>query len=61
MGTVESQVWVQGTTGTEMWLGVRLAGTKGSVIEWMSSGKLQRLVGGNNRWWDRLRGKGKEG
>jgi hypothetical protein len=54
-------VWVQGLTGTEVWLGVKLAGTRGGVIGWMFSGKLQRLVGGNNRWWDRLRGKGKEG
>ena len=61
VGAVESQVWVQGPTGTEVWLGVKLAGTKGSVIGWIFSGKLQRLVGGNNRWWDRLRGKGKEG
>ena len=47
--------------GTEVWLGVKLAGTNGSVIGWMFSGELQRLVGGNNRWCDRLRGKGKEG
>jgi hypothetical protein len=44
-----------------VWLGVKLAGNRGSVIGWISSGKLQRMVGGNNRWWDRLRGKGKEG
>ena len=33
-------------------LGVKLAGTKGSVIGWMFSGELQRLVGGNNRLCD---------
>ena len=49
VGAVESRVWVQGPTGTEVWLGVKLAGTKGSVIGWMFSGKLQRLMGGNNR------------
>ena len=27
VGAVESQVWVQGTAGTEVWLGVKLAGT----------------------------------
>ena len=41
----------------KVWLGVKLARTKGSVIGWIFSGKLQRLVGENNRWWDRLRGK----
>ena len=31
------------------------------MIGWVFSGKLQRLVGGDSRWWDRLRGKGREG
>ena len=61
VGAVESQVWVQGEAGTEVWLGVKLAGSKGSKIGWMFSGKLQRLAGGDRRWWDRLRGKGREG
>jgi hypothetical protein len=64
VGVVESQVWVQGPAGTEVWLGVKLAGTRGSrgsVIGWIFSGKLQGLVGGDRRWWDRLRGNGKEG
>ena len=61
VGAVESQVWVQGAAGTEVRLGVKPTGTKGSVIGSMLSGKLQRLVGGNNRWCDRPRGKGKEG
>jgi len=61
VGAVESQVWVQGPAGTEVWLGVKLAGNRGGVIGWISSGKLQRLVDGNSRWWDRLRGKGKGG
>ena len=61
VGAVESRVWVQGPTGTEVWLGVKLTGTKGSAIGWIFSGELRRLVGGNNRWWDRLRGKAKEG
>ena len=46
----ESQVWVQSPAGTEVWLGVKLAGNRGSVIGWIFSGKMQRLVGGNNRW-----------
>jgi hypothetical protein len=61
VGAMESQVWVQGATGTEVLLGVKLAGSKGSNIGWMFSGKLQRLVGEDRRWWDRLRGKGREG
>ena len=52
---------MQGAAGTEVWLGVKLAGSKGSKIGWMFSGKLQRLVGEDRRWWDRLRGKGREG
>ena len=31
--------------GWKVWLGVKLARSKGSVIGWMSSGKLHRLVG----------------
>ena len=54
-------MWVHGPTGTKMWLGVKLAGTRGSVVGWISSVKLQRPVGGNDRWWDRLREKGTEG
>ena len=38
-----------------------MARSKGSLIGWMSSGKLQRLVGEDIRWWDKLRGKGREG
>ena len=53
VGAVESQVWVQGAAGTEVWLGVKLAGSKGSKIGWIFSGKLQRLVGEDRRWWDR--------
>ena len=56
---VEFQVWVQGAVGTEVWLGIKLAGSKGSVIGGMPSGKLQRLAAEESRWWDRLRGKGK--
>ena len=63
VGAVESQVWVQEAAGTEVWLGIKLAGSKGSVhvIGWMPSGKLQRLIGEEGRWRDRLRGKGREG
>ena len=61
VGAGESHVWVQGPTCTKVWLGVKLSGTRGSVIGRISSEKLQRLVGGNDRRWDRLRGKGKEG
>ena len=31
------------------------------MIGWMFSRRLQRLVGGDSRWWDRLRRNGKEG
>ena len=48
VGAVESQMWVQGAADTEVWLGVKLARSKGSVIGWMPSGKLQRLVGEDN-------------
>ena len=61
VGAVESQVWVHGAAGTEVWLGVKLAGSKGSKIGWIFSGKLQRLAGEDRIWWDRLRGKGREG
>ena len=61
VGAVESYLWVQGATGTEVWLGVKLAGSKGSKIGWMFSGRLHRLVGGDRRLWDRLRGKSREG
>ena len=49
MGAVESQVWVQGTAGTEVWLGVKLARTKGSVIgfQWGTAetgGREQQVV-----------------
>ena len=59
VGAVESQVWVQGEAGTEVWLEVKLAGSKGSKIGWMFSGKLQRLVGEGRRWWDRPAAEGK--
>ena len=61
VGAVEPQVWAQGVAGTEVWLGVKLARSKVSVIGWMSSGGLERLVGVDNRWWDRLSRKGREG
>ena len=49
VGAVESQVWVQGPTCTEVRLGVKLTGTKGIAIGWIFSGELQRPVGGNSR------------
>ena len=49
---LESQVymWVQGATGTEVWLVVKLAKDKGSVRGWVFSGERQRRVGGDSRW-----------
>ena len=39
VGAVGPQVWVQGAADTEVWLGAKLAGSKGSKIGWMFSGK----------------------
>ena len=50
VGAVESQVWVQGPSDTEVWLGVKLARSKVSVIGWMFSGELQRPAGEGSRW-----------
>ena len=61
VGAVESQVWVQGAAGTEVWLGVKLARSKGSVIGWMLSGELQRRVGDDSGWREKLRGRGSGG
>ena len=46
VGSVESQVWVQGAAGKKVWLGVKLAKDKWSVTGWMFSEELQRVQGG---------------
>ena len=61
VGALESQVWVQGEAGTEVWLGVKLARSKGGGIGWMHSGELQRRVGDDCGWREKPRGKGREG
>lgn len=50
-----------GAANTEVWLGVKLAKDKRSAARWMFSGELQRRVGGDGRWREKLRGKGREG
>ena len=61
VGAVESQVWAKGAAGTEVWLGVKLVRSRGDVIGWMHSGELQRRVGDDSGWREKLRGKGREG
>ena len=61
VGAVESQVWVKGATSTEIWLGVKLARSRGGVTGWMHSGELQRRVGDDSGWREKLRGRGREG
>ena len=52
---MESQVWVQGGAGKEIWLGVRLRKDKRSVTGWVHSGELQRRAGGDGEWIERLK------
>ena len=53
-------MWVPGATGTKVWLGVEVAKDKRSVTGWMFSGELRGRIGGDRRWWEKLRGKGRE-
>ena len=60
VGAMESQVWVKGAAGTKVWLGVKLARSRRGVVRWMHSGELQRRVGDDSGWREKLRGRGRE-
>ena len=49
--------------GTEVWLGVKLARSRGGVIGWVHSGELQRWVnvGDDSGWEEELVGRDRGG